>query len=190
VDEILLPKCSYNSRIYMNLLNMINKNNLNKTYADTSLVFAEFPQIKLKVLAPYLGYRTENVNNYSIVLKFVFKDFSCILTGDAEKEVEDWLVKTYDTKLDIDFLKVAHHGSRSSNTLEFVRKTSPEYGTISVGEYNKFGLPNMDVLERLQRNGVTVFRTDKDGAMILSTNGKLLNIKTILSEREIVDNSI
>jgi len=190
VDEILLPKCSYNSRIYMNLLNMINKNNLNKTYADTSLVFAEFSQIKLKVLAPYQGYKSDNLNNYSVVLKYEYKDFSCVLTGDAEKEVENWLVKTYDAKLDIDFLKVGHHGSRTASTDEFIRKTSPEYGVISVGKYNRFGLPNMDVIEKLQRNEVTVFRTDKDGAVIFSTDGEVLNIKTILTDKEIVDNSI
>ena len=190
VDEILLPQCSYGSQIYLDLLNYMKKKKFKKTYADTSIVFANFPGVKIKLLSPYLGYKSENINNLSVVLKLIYKDFSCLLSGDAEKEVESWLVETYSSKLDIDFLKLGHHGSRTASTEPFILESSPEYGVISVGKHNRFGLPNQDVIERMENKGVILFRTDEDGAILFSTDGNKLKVRTILSGKEITDSSI
>lgn len=87
--------------------------------------------------------------------------------GDAEKEVEE--SKRWE---DIDILKVAHHGSNSSTTQEFLETIKPEYSIISVGTRNDYGHPDGDVLNRLKELNSVVYRTDLDGTIILISNGE------------------
>ncbi|MBC8525582.1 MAG: DNA internalization-related competence protein ComEC/Rec2 [Candidatus Cloacimonetes bacterium] len=185
IKSILMPECEYNSSLYYNLCRKIEAKNIEVIYADTSLAFDEFSQMKIKLLFPYSEFSTKNINNYSIVLKCEYKDFSFILTGDAEKEVENWLCEKYSAGLDIDVLKVCHHGSNTSSTNKFLELTSPEFGAISVGKFNRYGLPSDKTLDRLHKHNVRFFRTDEDGAIIFSSDGEDLKIKTILSEKEI-----
>ncbi|MCK4359914.1 MAG: DNA internalization-related competence protein ComEC/Rec2 [Candidatus Cloacimonetes bacterium] len=190
VKSILMPKCEYKSLLYHNLCRKIEEKNIEVVYADTSLVFDEFSLMKIKLLFPFSGFSTKNINNYSIILKCEYKDFSFILTGDAEKEVENWLCEKYSAGLDIDVLKVCHHGSNTSSTNRFLELTSPEFGAISVGKFNRYGLPSDKALDRLHKHNIRFFRTDEDGAIIFSSDGNDLRIKTILSEKELLIDNI
>jgi competence protein ComEC len=185
VKTILIPLCNYESELFDNLWKKITEKEIPVVFADTLLVFEQFPRMKMRVLSPYQGYVTTNVNNYSVVLQCVYKDFSFILTGDAEAEVEEWLCGTYGEELDVDMLKIGHHGSKSSSTDIFLDMVTPEYAAISVGRYNRFGHPSTEVLTRLDGYGIDYFRTDEDGAIIFTYNGERLEIRTILSEKEI-----
>lgn len=95
---------------------------------------------------------TQNtLNNNSIVMKLKYKDFSCLFTGDIEKIAEQELLKTLDkNELKSTILKVAHHGSKTSTTQQFLEAVKPKIVLIGVGENNKFGHPNKEVLERLE----------------------------------------
>lgn len=185
VKTILMPQCNYNSEQFDDLWEKINEKEVPVIFADTLLVFEQFPRMKMKVLAPYQSYVTENVNNYSVVLQGAYKDFSFILTGDAEAEVERWLCETYGRELDVDLLKVGHHGSGTSTTEIFLDLVTPKYAAISVGRYNNFGHPSDEVLIRLNEYDVEHFRTDEDGAIIFTYDGERLKIETIVSEKEI-----
>jgi len=185
VKSVLMPKCEYNSLLYHNLCKKIKDKNIKIIYADTLRVFDEFPRMRIKLLSPYSGFSSKNINNYSIVLKCEYKNFSFLLTGDAEKEVEFYLCEKYEKGLDIDVLKVCHHGSNTSSTDKFLELTSPDFGAISVGKYNRYGLPSTKALGRLQSHNVRFFRTDEDGAIIFSSDGNDLRIKTILSNKEV-----
>ena len=182
IRSILMPYCEYNSKLYKNLCQKITEKNIEVIYADTSLVFDDFSQIKMKLLFPYFEFSSKNINNYSIILRCEYKNFSFLLTGDAEKEVEHWLCEKYDN-LDIDILKVCHHGSNTSSTDEFLDLTMPEFGAISVGKFNRYGLPSDKALNRLRKHNVKFFRTDEDGAIIFSSDGEDLEIRTILSKQ-------
>ncbi|MBL7107891.1 MAG: MBL fold metallo-hydrolase, partial [Candidatus Cloacimonetes bacterium] len=182
IRSILMPYCEYNSKLYKNLCQKITEKNIEVIYADTSLVFDDFSQIKMKLLFPYFEFSSKNINNYSIILRCEYKNFSFLLTGDAEKEVEHWLCEKYDN-LDIDILKVCHHGSNTSSTDEFLDLTIPEFGAISVGKFNRYGLPSDKALNRLRKHNVKFFRTDEDGAIIFSSDGEDLEIRTILSKQ-------
>ena len=183
IKSILMPYCEYNSKLYKNLCQKIIEKDIEVIYADTSLVFDEFSQMKIKLLFPYFEFSSKNINNYSIILKCEYKDFSFLLTGDAEKEVEYWLCEKYNN-LDIDVLKVCHHGSNTSSTDEFLDLTTPEFGAISVGKFNRYGLPSEKTLTRLREHNVRFFRTDEDGAIIFSSDGEDLEIRTILSKQQ------
>ncbi len=188
IDKALIPRCEYESTLYDNVLSSLEENNIEVIYADTSLVFQEFNPVKLKILHPAYEYRNEtNVNNYSIVLKAEYGDFAMLFTGDAEKEVEEILIENWGNKLDSDLLKVGHHGSNSSSTYEFLEHVSPEYAVISVGTKNRYDHPNKEVIVRIENCTEQLFRTDLDGAVIFTYGGTTLKIKTIVSEKEILD---
>ena len=100
-----------------------------------------------------------------------------LFTGDIEKIAESQLL---DEELSADLLKVGHHGSKTSTTQEFLNKVNPQIALIGVGENNKFGHPNDDVIKRLQEKGVKIFRTDLNGEINININknGKV-NTKTM-----------
>lgn len=93
------------------------------------------------------------LNNNSIVCKLHYKSFSILFTGDIEEIAEKQILENYKNNLDIlnsTILKTAHHGSNTSSTQEFVSKVKPKIALVGVGENNKFGHPNKEVLVRLE----------------------------------------
>lgn len=93
------------------------------------------------------------INNNSIVAKLVCKEFSMLFTGDIEKIAEEEIIEKYKKTgiLDVDILKVAHHGSKSSSIEEILELVMPEISVIGVGGDNKYGHPNSDVIQRLEQ---------------------------------------
>jgi len=112
----------------------------------------------------------ENLNNYSPVIKIEYGNTSFLFTGDAEKDVEKEIL-TSNENISADVLKVGHHGSSTSTSKDFVNKVNPSIGVISVGQDNIYNHPNDDTLKRLNENKVTIYRTDKDGTVTLSSDG-------------------
>ncbi|WP_427338126.1 lamin tail domain-containing protein, partial [Caloranaerobacter sp. DY30410] len=106
--------------------------------------------------------------------KLTYKNTSFIFTGDAEKDSEEEMIKLgYDLKADV--LKVGHHGGRTSTNYEFLKRVNPKFAVISVGKDNDYGHPHKEVLERLAKMGIKVFRTDELGTIIATSDGD--NIK-------------
>lgn len=109
-----------------------------------------------------------NANNTSIVMRLDYGESSVLFPGDVEEEVEEYLLSTYeDDILDVDILKLGHHGSDSSSILEFIETTSPEHAIASCGFENKFGHPSRRVLKRLERIDSEIWRTDLQGDVSL-----------------------
>lgn len=104
----------------------------------------------------------KNSNNTSLTLRFTHGGKSVLFTGDLESIVEKTLVEA-GVDLQADILKVPHHGSKSSSTMEFLLAVRPSIAVISVGGDNTYGHPNPDVLERLKAVGADIRRTDEDG---------------------------
>jgi competence protein ComEC len=119
-------------------------------------------------------------NNDSMVLRLDYGQTSFLLPGDIERPVEAEMVRHGDP-LDVDFLKVPHHGSRTSATREFVQAVTPVAAAISVGDANSFGHPHKEVLERLSGPGVRVLRTDRDGAITALSDGQTLRVTSYLT---------
>ncbi len=121
-------------------------------------------------------------NAASIVLKVTYGAVSFLLTGDAEKAAERNMLETYGDKLRSTVLKAGHHGSNASSTEAFVKAVKPEVVLISVGQKNKFHLPDEEALGRLQATGVKIYRTDYQGTIVIKTDGKGYGVTT---EREL-----
>ncbi len=114
---------------------------------------------KLQVLNAYNG---DNENNNSIVLYTNIYGDNWLFTGDIESEIETLLIKKY--QLEIDYLKVAHHGSNTSSTNDFLDQINPKIAFISVGK-NSYGHPAKEIIDRYYNFGVEIFRTDEQGSI-------------------------
>ncbi|MBQ3009793.1 MAG: MBL fold metallo-hydrolase, partial [Oscillospiraceae bacterium] len=113
----------------------------------------------------------EGENDTSIVLNITYGDTKFMFTGDAESAAEDAVANLRkDAKTTV--LKVAHHGADTSTSAAFLRAADPAYAVISVGEDNDYGHPTEQVLERLERKGVQLFRTDLQGDVKCTSDGK------------------
>lgn len=114
-------------------------------------------------------------NDDSVVLRLEFGRAALLLPGDIERPVERELAGQ-GGQIAAAFLKVAHHGSKTSTIAELLQAVAPRFAAISVGENNPFGHPHPDVLERLRAAGVRVLRTDRDGAITASSDGQTLHV--------------
>ncbi|MEP7339939.1 MAG: ComEC/Rec2 family competence protein [Acidobacteriota bacterium] len=116
-------------------------------------------------------------NNQSLVLRVRFGQRSFLLTGDIEKQAEARLVAaTNDLRADV--LKVAHHGSKTSSTAEFLARVKPQHAVISVAYPSIFGHPHAEVIERLRESNAHIWQTSQCGAITISTNGSDLRVQT------------
>ena len=118
-----------------------------------------------------------DTNNTSIVLKVTYGNTAYIFTGDAERETEQAILSR-GADLSATVLKVGHHGSDTSTTYPFLREIMPEYAIISVGEGNSYGHPTDNTLSRLRDADVTVYRTDLNGDIYLTSDGQSVSITT------------
>jgi competence protein ComEC len=134
---------------------------------------------RLDVLAPFADDAPGEVarNNDSLVLRLRYGRHAFLLAGDAERAVEDRMLSQEEIGR-ADVLKVAHHGSRTSSTEEFLDAVSPSFGVISVGLDNSYGLPNTDVIERLESRHAAVYRTDRDGQITVLSDGHRIQVAT------------
>jgi competence protein ComEC len=115
------------------------------------------------------------INANSVVVRLDYGGVRMLFTGDAESPTERWLL---DRRADLraTVLKVAHHGSKTSSTEAFVRAVHPEVAVISVGAHNAFGHPALPTIDRLERAGARIYRTDLDGSITLETDGQRLEV--------------
>lgn len=140
-----------------------------------------FDKAIVEVLYPEADDSPEAVsdNNHSLVLRIIFGAKKFLLTGDIEKETENFLMQTPQF-LRSDVVKVAHHGSRTSSIQPFIDAAKAEYAIIPVGRKSQFGHPHREVLERWKAAGAKILTTGERGTISVSTDGKDLKIERFL----------
>lgn len=106
-------------------------------------------------------------NNTSIVFKLIYGDSDILMTGDAEAELEEYLISTYSDQMDVKVLKVGHHSSGGASSQEFLDIVTPGHSVISCGINNSYGHPSRRTLKRLERASSTVWRTDLQGDIMM-----------------------
>ncbi len=174
VRRVYISKQAENSENYEKFLKIISEKNIkvyevmagNKIYIEKNLY--------LDILWPTENLISTNaLNNNAMVFNLHYKKFSMLFTGDIEEASEKEILKLYSKNKDLlkaNILKVAHHGSKTSSTSEFINVVNPKIAVIGVGKNNKFGHPNENVLERLKQLGCKVFRTDLGGEISIEVN--------------------
>lgn len=117
------------------------------------------------------GKVLEKTNNESVVIMLKYGEVETLLTGDIEARAERQIILS-GTNLDADILKVAHHGSKTSTTEEFLYEVSPQVAVIQVGAKNRYGHPTPEVLKRLEEYDIKYYRTDMDGDIKVISDGQ------------------
>ena len=145
---------------------IVAKNNLQFTLDGINFVF-----LQTKTTS------TKSSNEASNVLKLSYRNFSALFTGDLPAESEQALLATQ-ADLNATILKVAHHGSKTSSSEEFLNAVRPQFAIISAGKYNSFGHPHEEVLARLNELPTKILRTDLYGAIVFTSDGYRLKVHT------------
>ena len=124
--------------------------------------------LDIQLIIPYDTGGLSEDNDDSILVKIVYKNSSFLFTGDCEQSCEAEVLPTAD--LDVDVLKVAHHGSKTSTTQQFLDEVTPKYAILSVGT-NNYGHPSPEVIDRLTNAESEVHRTDLERTITITTDG-------------------
>jgi competence protein ComEC len=181
VKQVLEPGVSYNSSIYQEWLRLIEEKQIKQDKAQVGQEIDLGSGIKMEVLNPPESLwdgTSDDVDNNGVVLRLSWGQVSFLFTADIRDEVEFELIGQR-ANLKSTVLKVAHHGSETSTSPQFLAAVDPEVAVISVGEDNTFGHPSLEVVERLiDRLGEdNVYRTDEDGTIEFITDGDRLWVK-------------
>lgn len=178
VRKVVVCKQSMITQEYLNIINKCKKKNIKIIVVERGDKLKIDKRTEFEILHPgerFLDDGKGGLNANAIVCKMNYKlnngkTFSILFTGDIEVEAEKELEQVYGKKLKADILKVAHHGSKTSSREEFIKLVSPKIALIGVGENNKFGHPADITLERLEKENVKVYRTDKMGEVSITVN--------------------
>ena len=171
VASVIEPGMAVTSAEYDSLLAHADRKDMPWLRAATGSTIT-FDGIRITFLAPDdvpLDARAD-ANESSAVMKLEHGEFSALFLGDLPAAQERALVARYGTTLDVDLLKVAHHGSGGSSSAELLIATSPAVALVPVGRRNRYRHPHPAAIERLERVGARIFRTDEDGSVIVSAD--------------------
>ena len=118
----------------------------------------------------------ENLNNNSIVLNLTYGEKTFLFMGDAEEDVESKVSWQH-----ADVIKLGHHGSTSSSSEKFLKAIKPETAIISCGTNNDYGYPHKEIIDRLEKLDIKTYRTDTDGTIVLTSDGKTIEITSVVT---------
>lgn len=162
---------AHTSQTYQDLRSLIILKNISRAIVRGGDSLDMDASVNVTILAPpqplITGSRSDT-NANTIVILLDYNNTEILLTGDPEEETEQWLVTRV---VDIDILKIGHHGSRYASSDMFLNAFKPEIGIISAGAGNRYGHPHNETLERLARHNVTIYRTDFNGSIVATTDG-------------------
>lgn len=168
IGNVFMPKKTATTRTFEDVLNAVKNKGLKITQPSIGQSF-NLGEAKFTILAPNQIY--DNANDCSIVVKLTYGSNSFLFTGDAEGTSEMSMVNS-GSNISADVLKVGHHGSKTSTVTNFLNKVNPKYAVVSVGKGNKYKHPSQGVMDRLKSKNVKVYRTDENGTIIATSNGK------------------
>lgn len=172
VDRIMSPGVGASIGAYESIVDEVLEKNIESIIARRGRVWLDKEHgVYLDILFPDRDVTGFDKNLASIVAKLVYGETSFLLTGDSPKSIEAYLVDVDAEALDVDVLKLGHHGSKTSTSEEFLGYTSPEYVIISAGKDNRYGHPHKEVTDLLQQFDVMYFNTAEEGNILFKSNG-------------------
>jgi competence protein ComEC len=170
------PKITTNADTFENMIKSLRNKKQKITIAKQGEFLELGNPIKAEILSPTLD-KYDDLNNYSVIIKLSYNKLNFLFMGDAEKLIENNLIKN-NINLQSDIIKIAHHGSNSSSSAEFLNIVSPTYAIISCGKNNEYGHPHKDIINELNRRHLNIYRTDRNGDIVFIFDGNNLKIKS------------
>lgn len=169
IDTVIYPNCEKDTQTWQDVVKAMDY----KRYKVTEPVVGDTYKLgdaEFTIIAPNDDDYEES-NNYSVGILLKHGDKIFVFTGDAEEDAEHDILDNH-INIAADVLQVGHHGSKSSSTVGFVKKINPEYAVISCAENNEYGHPHAATLNTLRINKVKLFRTDEQGSLVATSDGK------------------
>ena len=173
IGKIYMPKVVSTTKTYESLLMAIKDKNLkiNTAKAGTSIIDTD--ALKINILAPNNSTYTE-LNNYSVVTKITYGTTKFLFMGDSEKLIENEIKEN----VTADVIKIGHHGSNTSSSIDFIKKVNAKYGIISVGLNNKYNLPKEETITNWENSGTKIYLTSTNGTIRASSDGTNIKIES------------
>ena len=173
IGKIYMPKVVSTTKTYESLLMAIKDKNLkiNTAKAGTSIIDTD--TLKINILAPNNSIYTE-LNNYSVITKITYGTTKFLFMGDAEKLSENEIKEN----VTADVIKIGHHGSNTSSSIDFIKKVNAKYGIISVGLNNKYNLPKEETITNWENSGTKIYLTSTNGTIRASSDGTNIKIES------------
>ena len=160
-----------------NFINLCDSLDVSVSFLSAGNTIDSFSPLNIEILSPFSFMLNKNndfgENNCSMVMNLIYGKHRFLFCGDVEKQTQSYLT-TYEHILDSDVLKTPHHGSNTSRFLPFLKKVTPEWAIVSVGKWNIFNHPSPEVLTMFKNEKIASIRTDRNGAVVFSTDGKRL----------------
>ena len=172
IEHYLMPNAISTSKTFEDVLDSLENNNVS---VEVPVVDSEFYVGDLKFKVIYVGEDEDDLNNSSIVLKLTYKNTSYLFMGDATSKVEKEIL---DKDIKSDVLKVGHHGSQYSSTAHFLKAVEPSFAIIQCGAGNSYGHPKEVTLNKLNKIGTKIYRTDLDHTIRLISDGSKISFDT------------
>jgi len=169
VKGVIMPDAVHTSGTFEKLISAIEKKGIGITTPKAGDAFAA-GIIRFTVLAP--GKKFKDLNNMSVVIRMEHGETAFLFTGDAEEKSERQILASRHP-LRADVLKIGHHGSRSSTTIEFLDAVKPSVAVISCGAENSYNHPHEETISKLSdlKRNIKIYRTDKNGTIVITTDG-------------------
>lgn len=186
VKNIIISKLGQESKEYDTFINLAIKQKSKIFYVKKGDLL-RIGKAVIEILYPNNEIINENIkNNNSMVFKLTWNNISMLFTGDIEKIAEEKILTMYKNnikKLEAKILKIAHHGSKTSSTYNFLKAVNPQIALIGVGKDNKFGHPNNEIIKRLEYFNCRIYRTDESGEIAIKVNKNNISIKTMIGKK-------
>lgn len=169
IGTIYMPSKETNTRTFEDVINAVKNKNLK---IKTPKIGEKFKLADAECEIVYVDNDSEDLNESSIVIQMVHGEKKYLFTADIGSVSEETVAWE-----DVDVLKVAHHGSRKSSSEKFLKQTRPEFAIISLGKENEYGYPHSEAMKRLKNAKAEIYRTDKDGTILLTSDGNEIKIE-------------
>jgi len=174
VGRLLVPETASEEPVFQRVMKLAREKGVSITVVRRGMALNLGGGLVADVLNPSDG-TVLSPNNESVGLRLRYGATAMVLAGDAEADAESEMAATCDLRADV--MKLSHHGSRTSTTPRMLEAVRPRAAVVSVGKRNTFGHPSAEVLERLERARLPLFRTDRDGAVIIESDGTRIGIR-------------
>ena len=187
VNNVIIGKQNESSDNYEKFKKIVKNKKINIRVVEMGDILKIEDELYFEVLWPMTNKMiSENsINNNSLVCKMNYKKNSILFTGDIEEIAEKKILELYSKNLGIlkaDILKVGHHGSKTSSSLDFINAINPKYALIGVRKDNKFGHPSNIIINRLENKNVNILRTDQNGEISIFIKNKKMRIKKFIEK--------
>lgn len=175
IGSIYMPNITTTSWTYENLIKTISIKGLKIKNAKAGVNILNEGDLNVEMIAPNANYY-EKLNDYSAVIKITYGSRKFLFMGDAESVSELEIIKNTDVSADV--IKIGHHGSYTSSDPNFINRVNAKYAIISVGVDNDYGHPHDVTLNKWIAKGTTIYRTDINGNIVVTSDGNDLNVDT------------